>query len=65
MAEPPEYSGDADDLLLEPIKISNEVLIELLKNTEQPSSLNVRMFRLIAAVGLQSAATYLFRQFAT
>lgn len=39
MAEPPEYSGDADDLLLEPIKISNEVLIELLKNTEQPSSL--------------------------
>ena len=39
MAEPPEYSGDADDLLLEPIKISNEVLIELLKITEQPSSL--------------------------
>ena len=39
MAEPPEYSGDADDILLEPIKISNEVLIELLKNTEQPSSL--------------------------
>ena len=39
MAGPPEYSGDADDLLLEPIKISNEVLIELLKNTEQPSSL--------------------------
>ena len=45
MAEPPEYSGDADDLLLEPIKISNEVLIELLKNTEQPSSLNVRMVK--------------------
>ena len=45
MAEPPEYSGDADDLLLEPIKISNEVLIELLKNTEQPSSLNVCMVK--------------------
>ena len=45
MAEPPEYSGDADDLLLEPIKISNEVLIELLENTEQPSSLNVRMVK--------------------
>ena len=44
MAEPPEYSGDADDLLLEPIKISNEVLIELLKNTEHPSSL-VRMVK--------------------
>jgi len=48
MAEPPEYSGDADDLLLEPIKISNEVLIELLKNTEQPSSLNVRMVKTLA-----------------
>ena len=45
MAEPPAYSGDAHDLLLEPIKISNEVLIELLKNTEQPSSLNVRMVK--------------------
>ena len=45
MAEPPEYSGDADDLLLEPIKISNEVLFELPKNTEQPSSLNVCMVK--------------------
>ena len=32
-------------ILLEPIKIINGVLIELLKNTEQPSSLNVRMVK--------------------
>ena len=48
MAEPLEYSGDAGDLLLEPIKISNEVLIELLKNTEQPSILNVCMVKIPA-----------------
>ena len=44
MAEPPEYSGDDDDLLLEPIKISNKVLIELLKNTEQPSLVSMFVY---------------------
>ena len=45
MAEPPEqYIGDgSDDDLLEPIAITNDVLIELIKNTEQPDMLNVRM----------------------
>eukprot|EP00957_Ditylum_brightwellii_P125468 9563849-Ditylum_brightwellii.AAC.1 len=44
MAEPPEYIGDgSDDDLLEPIAIKNDVLIELIKNTEQPDMLNVRM----------------------
>ena len=43
LAEPPDYTGDDDDNLLEPIQISDEVLIELIKNTEQPGWLNVRM----------------------
>jgi hypothetical protein len=45
MAEPPDYVGDNDDHLLEPIAITNDVLIELIKNTEQPEILNVRMIR--------------------
>ena len=44
MTEPPEYICDgSDDNLLEPIAITNDVLIELIKNTEQPDMLNVRM----------------------
>ena len=43
MAEPPEYTGDGDDDLLEPFAITNEVLIELIKSTKQPEILNVRM----------------------
>ncbi len=46
MAEPPDYVGDDDDDdVLEPIAITNDVLIELIKNTEQPEILNVRMIR--------------------
>ena len=43
MGEPPEYTGDGDDELLEPFAITNDVLIELIKTTEQPDVLNVRM----------------------
>jgi hypothetical protein len=46
MAEPPDYVGDnGDDDLLEPFAITNDVLIEPIKNTEQPEILNVRMIR--------------------
>ncbi len=45
MAEPPDYVGDDDDDVLKPIAITNDVLIELIKNTEQPEILNVRMIR--------------------
>ena len=46
MAEPPDYvgSGDDDDKL-EPLAITEEVLIELIKNTKQPEVLNVRMVK--------------------
>ncbi len=43
LGEPPEYTGDGDDELLEPFAITNDVLIELIKTTEQPDVLNVRM----------------------
>ena len=43
LAELPDYTENGDDDLLEPIQISDEVLIELIKNTEQPGWLNVRM----------------------
>ena len=43
MAEPPEYTGDGGDDLLEPFAVTNEVLIELIKSTKQPEILNVRM----------------------
>ena len=46
MAEPPDYVGDGgDDDKLEPLAITEEVLIELIKNTEQPEVLNVRMVK--------------------
>lgn len=44
LAEPPEYKGDGfDEDILEPIAISEEVLIELIKTTEQPEILNVKV----------------------
>ena len=44
LAEPPEYKGDGfDDDILEPIAISEDVLIELIKTTEQPEMLNVKV----------------------
>lgn len=46
MAEPPEYIGDGTDdnnNILEPIAITKAVLITLLKKTEQPEALNVRV----------------------
>ena len=42
IAEPPECDGDDDDLL-EPIKICEDVLLELIKKTDQPAVLNVLM----------------------
>ena len=43
-AEPPDYIGDGtDDDKLEPFAITNDVLIELIKSTEQPEALNVNM----------------------
>ncbi|KAL3765246.1 LOW QUALITY PROTEIN: hypothetical protein ACHAW5_010865 [Stephanodiscus triporus] len=43
MGEPPDYKGDgSDDEVLEPFAISEDVLIELIKTTEQPEILNVR-----------------------
>ena len=46
MAEPPDYVGDGDnDDKLEPLAITDEVLIELIKNTTQPEELNVRMVK--------------------
>eukprot|EP00804_Cyclotella_cryptica_P007037 CCRYP_007147-RA/>CCRYP_007147-RA protein AED:0.47 eAED:0.47 QI:0/-1/0/1/-1/1/1/0/65 len=46
MAEPPDYVGDEDDDdKLEPLAITDEVLIELIKNTTQPEDLNVRMVK--------------------
>eukprot|EP00804_Cyclotella_cryptica_P026177 CCRYP_009763-RA/>CCRYP_009763-RA protein AED:0.27 eAED:0.25 QI:0/0/0/1/1/1/3/0/375 len=44
MAEPPDYVGDDDDKL-EPLAITEEVLIELIKNTTQPEDLNVQMVK--------------------
>ena len=44
MGEPPDYKGDgSDDEVLEPFAISEDVLIELIKTTEQPKILNVRL----------------------
>jgi hypothetical protein len=44
MGEPPDYKGDgSDDEVLEPFAISEDVLIELIKTTEQPEILNVRL----------------------
>ncbi|KAL3792263.1 hypothetical protein ACHAW5_001089 [Stephanodiscus triporus] len=45
MSEPPDYKGDgSDDEVLEPFAISEgDVLIELIKTTEQPEILNVRL----------------------
>ena len=44
MGEPPDYIGDgSDDEVLEPFAINEDVLIELIKNTEQPEILNVRL----------------------
>lgn len=44
MAEPPDYVGDGnDDDMLEPLAITDDVLIELIKKTKQPEVLNVRM----------------------
>ena len=46
MGEPPEYVGDGfDEDLLEPFAITEKVMIELLKNTEQPEVLNVRVLK--------------------
>ena len=46
MAEPPDYVGNGDDDdKLEPLAITEEVLIELIKNTKQPEVLNVRMVK--------------------
>jgi hypothetical protein len=46
MAEPPDYVGGGDDDdKLEPLAITKEVLIELIKNTKQPEVLNVRMVK--------------------
>ena len=46
MAEPPDYVGDGDDDdKLEPLAITDEVLIELIKNTTQSEDLNVRMVK--------------------
>ena len=42
IAEPAEYDGTNDDVL-EPFPINEETLIYLIKNTEQPTVLNVRM----------------------
>ena len=42
MAEPPEYDGTNPDVL-EPIAIKEDVIIHLIKNTKQPSHLNVRV----------------------
>ena len=42
MAEPPKYDGTNPDVF-EPIKICEDVIIHLIKNTEQPSHLNVKM----------------------
>ncbi|EJK71400.1 hypothetical protein THAOC_07167, partial [Thalassiosira oceanica] len=42
MAEPSDYDGTNPDVL-EPIAIKEDVIIHLIKNTEQPSHLNVRM----------------------
>ena len=42
MAEPPEYDGTNAEVL-EPIAINEDVIIHLIKNTEQPPHLNVRM----------------------
>ena len=37
MGEPPDYIGDgSDDEVLKPFAINEDVLIELIKNTEQP-----------------------------
>ncbi len=44
MGEPPDYKGDgSDDEVLEPFAVSEGVLIELIKTTEQPEILNVRL----------------------
>lgn len=44
MGEPPDYIGDgSDDEVLEPFAINEDVLIELIKTTEQPEILNVRL----------------------
>eukprot|EP00804_Cyclotella_cryptica_P008222 CCRYP_015153-RA/>CCRYP_015153-RA protein AED:0.20 eAED:0.16 QI:0/0/0/1/1/1/3/0/316 len=46
MAEPPDYVGDGDDDdKLEPLATTEEVLIELIKNTTQPEDLKVRMVK--------------------
>eukprot|EP00956_Cyclotella_meneghiniana_P040309 scaffold192235_cov43-Cyclotella_meneghiniana.AAC.2 len=46
MGEPPEYVGDGfDEDLLEPFAITEKVMIELLKHTEQPEILNVRVLK--------------------
>jgi hypothetical protein len=47
MAEPPDYvgAGGDDDDKLESLAITEEVLIELIKNTKQPEVLNVRMVK--------------------
>ena len=42
MAEPAEHDGTNPDVL-EPIAITEDVIIHLIKNTEQPSHLNVKM----------------------
>ena len=42
MTEPPEYDG-TNNHILEPIQISEDQLIILISNTEQPDALNVRM----------------------
>jgi hypothetical protein len=44
MAEPPNYDG-MDSEMLEPMKISEDVLIHLISLTEQPAALNVRMIK--------------------
>jgi hypothetical protein len=44
MAEPPNYDG-TDSEMLEPMKISEDVLIHLISLTEQPAALNVRMIK--------------------
>ena len=42
----PEYIGDGtDEDILEPFAITEKVMIELLKNTEQPEILNVRVLK--------------------
>ena len=44
MGEPPDYKSDGSaDEILDPFAINEDVLIELIKTTEQPEILYVRL----------------------